>query len=585
MKQRFFYTSSRLLCCALCLSFLLSSWLGAQESHPLSSIDHSLSQENRLAKQVDRPVKNVILMISDGTSLSAVSLARWYQRTIDPKQQKLSIDPYICGTVLTYCSNAPIGDSAPTTSCYMTGVPSISGFVATYPYSAGQNDLVPLNPKKAYRPVATLMEAARIRQNRRIGVVVTCEFPHATPADCIAHSYDRKKYEWIVPQMMSGLANVVIGGGTALVSENDIKRLRSQGYRVLLDDKEELLKERPSQSNLIALFGTKDLPYDLDRDTTRIPSLAEMTNAAIEALDNPNGFMLMVEGSKVDWAAHANDPVALPTEFLAFDKAVQTAIDFARKDGNTVVIVTSDHGNSGVSIGREALKSATTASQEQLFGPLTRISRTAEGLASILKEVTVAEFASRFEEYAGFLPTDEELALLAYVDDYKHSPLSKEQRKADNRSITKKLQNYIAYLYRQHLYIGFTTYGHTGEEVFLAVYAPQQVFRPMGHITNIDLHNYMKDLLGIMPSMETLSDEYYAPYTDLFPDAESVTIKGTSSEEKELTLRYKGHDLTIRAFDREVFVDGRSVWLRTPVVYVDKLDCFFMDREILLSVE
>ena len=79
----------------------------------------------------ERPAKNVILLISDGTSLPAVSLARWYQRALNPQAQHLSLDPYLSGSVITYCSNAPIGDSAPTTSCYMTGVPSIDGFIAT----------------------------------------------------------------------------------------------------------------------------------------------------------------------------------------------------------------------------------------------------------------------------------------------------------------------------------------------------------------------------------------------------------------------------------------------------------------------
>ncbi|WP_423809169.1 alkaline phosphatase, partial [Porphyromonas cangingivalis] len=100
--------------------------------------------ENGKARKI-RPVKNVILMIADGASLPALSLARWYQRTQDPKNTRLHLDPYLSGTILTYCSNAPIGDSAPTTSCYMTGIPSIKGFVSTYPYSDGANDLIPVS--------------------------------------------------------------------------------------------------------------------------------------------------------------------------------------------------------------------------------------------------------------------------------------------------------------------------------------------------------------------------------------------------------------------------------------------------------
>ncbi len=74
-------------------------------------------------------------MISDGTSLSTISLARWYQNLQADSLTKLHLDPYISGTVLTFCSDAPIGDSAPTTSTYMNGMPSIQGMVGTYPYA------------------------------------------------------------------------------------------------------------------------------------------------------------------------------------------------------------------------------------------------------------------------------------------------------------------------------------------------------------------------------------------------------------------------------------------------------------------
>ena len=88
---------------------------------------------NAVEKENVKPVKNVILLIPDGTSLATISIARWLQWYQDPSKPKLNIDPYLCGTVRTHSSNAPIGDSAPTTSCYMTGQPSRTGYVSTYP--------------------------------------------------------------------------------------------------------------------------------------------------------------------------------------------------------------------------------------------------------------------------------------------------------------------------------------------------------------------------------------------------------------------------------------------------------------------
>ena len=78
-----------------------------------------------------KPVKNIILMVSDGTSLSNLSLARWLQYYQDPSKPKLCLDPYLCGSVRTNCSDGPIGDSAPTPSCYVTGHASRAGYVAS----------------------------------------------------------------------------------------------------------------------------------------------------------------------------------------------------------------------------------------------------------------------------------------------------------------------------------------------------------------------------------------------------------------------------------------------------------------------
>ena len=112
-----------------------------------------------------KPVKNVILLIPDGTSLATVSMARWLQWYTNPDKPKLNIDPYLCGTVRTHSSNAPIGDSAPTTSCYMTGQPSRTGYVSTYPENDGDNDIYPTDPARAFQPLTTVLEAAKIKRD------------------------------------------------------------------------------------------------------------------------------------------------------------------------------------------------------------------------------------------------------------------------------------------------------------------------------------------------------------------------------------------------------------------------------------
>ncbi len=226
----------------------------------IQQIDRTTGRINRPA----RPVKNVIVLIPDGCSLATISLARWYQWLQHPDRPALFIDPYVCGTVRTFSSNAPIGDSAPTTSCYMTGEPSRTGFVSTYPLADGDKDILWVDSTKAYQPMMTVLEASRLVHGKSTGLVFTCEFPHATPADCSAHSYNRGDYTSITSQMVHNKLDVVIGGGVSLLEDDHKAYLAEQGYTVQLDDLNGL--QAFSGQKLWSLFGDRALPYDLDRD-------------------------------------------------------------------------------------------------------------------------------------------------------------------------------------------------------------------------------------------------------------------------------------------------------------------------------
>src|SRR5574344_1030910 len=284
-------------------------------------------------------IKNVIVMIPDGTSTSLLSASRWYQWYLDSTCTHLNIDPLLCGLVKTYSSNAPIGDSAPTTSCYMTGQPSQTSFVSTYPPQSKQ-DLVPLDTTQAYRPLATALEGARILKHKAVGLVFTCEFPHATPADCAAHSSRRGDYLNIASQMVYNKLDVVIGGGTNYLYPKLMQHLIDENYALFLNDKAGM--KNTTASKFWALFSPTSMPYALERPDS-IATLAEMTQKAIQTLSqHKNGFFMMVENNQVDWAAHSNDPKTLITEFLNFDQAVKVAVDYAKSNQETVVIIRSE---------------------------------------------------------------------------------------------------------------------------------------------------------------------------------------------------------------------------------------------------
>lgn len=516
-----------------------------------------------------RPVKNVILMIPDGCSLATVSAARWYQWVMDPSKPDLNIDPYVCGTVRTNCSNAPIGDSAPTTSCYMTGESSRTGFVSTYPTADGENDIFPVDPTKAYQPLMTVLEASKILYGKSTGLVFTCEFPHATPADCSAHCYNRGNYTTIVSQMVHNNLDVVIGGGVSLLQKDQQKFLKENGYDVQLNDVGGLRYYQGQK--LWSLFGEKDIPYDLDRNPKFTPSLEEMTSKAIEALSkNKKGFFMMVEGSKVDWAAHANDPVAMLSEFLAFDRACKVALDFARKDGNTAVVILPDHGNSGISIGCNRCPGYSTLTKDQLFDAVVHFTKTSEGLAGILNENEFSAAKDLVQKYTQLELTGEQLDELNHCRDYTKSTIPSEQRQKGGG-----VSSFLAKIMTNATCFGFTTGGHTGEDVFLAAYHPKND-QPLGVYHNFEINAYLCKLLNLENKLPQLTSRYFARHTDVFQGMNFSSNADTEKDHPVLSITNGNNVLKVKANSNVVNLNGNDIKIQTVVVYVDKNKTFYL---------
>lgn len=525
--------------------------------------------QQQYRKQV-RPTKNVIVMIPDGTSIGVVSAARWYQIYNKLGGNNLAIDPYLCGTVKTHSSNAPIGDSAPTTSAYMTGMPQQTGNVSIYPVADPENDLIPVDPAKAYQPLATILEAAKYQQNKATGLVVTVEFPHATPADCSAHYYARGKYEYIASQMAYQNLDVMFGGGNSILTDDIKQYFKNTGTKLIQDDIK-AFRDFNGKENIWALFCERELPYDLDRDPDVIPSLDEMTKKALDRLSqNENGFFLMVEGSKIDWSAHGNDAIGCITEYLAFDKAVATVMDFAQKNGETTVVVLPDHGNSGFTIGRRDLKSYDKASLDQLFKNVSQYKKTGEGLERILLKSKPEDFKSIFKEYTNIDLNQEELDLLLSSKNYKEADYMKVSNSVNMGSSIIKIMD-------QHTYFGFTTGGHTGEEVFLAAYHPNGDL-PIGMNTNIEINQYLADALGIKSTLAEMTDEIFAKHTDVFNGMEYSIDK--SSDFPVLKVKKGNMTLTIPAFKSVAYLNDQPIALRSVTVYIDKNDTFYIPRSL-----
>lgn len=525
-----------------------------------------------------KPIKNVILLITDGTSTSLLSCARWYQTYLDPTQTTLNIDPYICGLVRTHSSDAPIGDSAPTTSCYVTGMPSQTGFVSTYPV-ATDHDLVPVDANRAYQPLATLLEAAKILQHKSTGLVFTCEFPHATPADCSAHSYKRSRYSAIAPQMVHNHLDVVMGGGVSYLKDNLQQDLRNEGYSIYLDDIQGF--RNCTKAPVWALFGESSVPYWLEADHQKIPSIAEMTRKAIDLLSkNENGFFLMVEGSKVDWAAHDNDAKNAMIEFLEFDKACGEAFRFAKENGETAIIILADHGTGAVTIGnaKASRDGYDKLSLKQLMSPIDNYKLSCWSMGEKLKKADTTEWPQLFETYFGFTPQPAEITYLTTGSDYSNSPIPYEQRK-NNLSMCKMLSQ-ILY---SRTYFGFTTFGHTIENVFLAMYNTKNDVLH-GVQTNIDIFNYMAQQMGLENEMGKLTEDIYARHQEVF-DGFEMKIDSIDKYNRRLTVKNKKNVLVAESYNNYVMVNKTRVDLSSVIVYVDKTNTFYLPKELRKYLE
>ena len=520
--------------------------------------------------QAVKPVKNVILMIPDGTSIGVYSAARWY-KVYNNMGDALHVDPYITGTVSTFSSNAPIGDSAPTTSCYMTGMPARSGNVSIYPVHDPDNDLYPVDSTMAYQPLATILEASKIEKNKATGLVVTCEFPHATPADCAAHHYNRGNYNALAPQMAYQNLDVMFGGGNRILTDDIKQHFQNKGTTLIQNDRNAMLNYN-SENPVWALFNDRALPYDLDRDPEITPSLSEMTEKAIEILSkNENGFFLMVEGSQVDWAAHGNDPVGIITEYLAFDEAVGKAIEFAKQDGETAVVILSDHGNSGLTIGKAECKGYDKLTIEELFGEVSKYKLTAAGIEKKLIDVGPENMKAEFKKHTDIDLTDDQLKSLLSSRNYKEGNY---MEIANSPNLTHNIVNIM----NSKMCFGFTTGGHTGEEVLLAAYHPAGDV-PMGHLKNTEINDYLFKVSGLETPLPELTRRIFAKHRDVFVDME-YTIEDIDGDIPILVVKNGGKTLRVPAFSSVATLNGKSFDLGSVTVYIDKNNTFYLPQNL-----
>lgn len=275
-------------------------------------------------------VKNVILMIGDGMGLPDVYAAM----TVAGAELNFSKCEYI-GLQTNYSNDNYVTDSGASGTALATGSKTNNGSIGV---DSNGN------------PVKSILELAE-NSGFATGLVSTSAITHATPASFIAHQSSRGSYEEIAKDFLKTDVDVMIGGGYDHFGKrsdkvNLIDSLQAHGYQVATNLQEVI---NASDNRKLAGFtaGIHN-PYRLKGRGNMLP---EATSKAISILSkNKKGFFLMVEGSEIDFAGHANAQDTLVDEVLDFNEAVGRALNFARQDGNTLVIVTADHETGGVTL-------------------------------------------------------------------------------------------------------------------------------------------------------------------------------------------------------------------------------------------
>ncbi|KKB72846.1 MULTISPECIES: alkaline phosphatase [Bacillus] len=451
-------------------------------------------------KKEDRKVKNVIMMVMDGTSSTATTLARWY------KGEPLALDKIVTGGVRTYSAESAITDSAPAGTAMATGHKSNSSYVGVLPSVVNSPGAEPISEKDHFRPLANVLEGAK-QTGRATGIIATSEIQHATPASYSAHHLNRNNFEVLGEQQVYQNIDVVLGGGKESLQPGTKEKSRKDNEDLVnvikdkkydfVETKDELLRSKSKK--IWGAFSQRDLAYDMDRSTTHPeqPTLAEMTKKSIQTLSkDKDGFFLFVEGSKPDWAAHQNDPIGIISDVLAFDHAVKEALKFAEKDKHTMVIAVTDHGNSGISIGNSnTTKGYDSTPVSAYIDPLKKAKMTVEGATGKLKDD---------------LSNIEEAAQLYGLDNLTAS--EKEQLKGAKDK--KAAASVFVKLLANRANLGFTTGGHTGEDVFLYSYGPQ---KPQGLLENTDIAKTMAKAMGF--NLDRLTNDIFSEARQAFKKA------------------------------------------------------------------
>ncbi len=326
-----------------------------------------------------KKIKNVIFMIGDGMGLNQISVG-WVANG-----GALNLDNMpVAGYSRTNCVDRLVTDSPAGGAALATGVKTKYGYIA-------------LDPDE--NPVESNLQWAKRVKGMKTGVAVTCRINDATPADFCVSGPTRKDEEGLAAKYLDANVDFISGGGTHFWNQrsdgrNLIEEMKAKGY-TYVDRLEDIAGAEGDK--FLGLYDEYDLKPALDRG----PILMESTLKAIQMLDNKKGFFLMVEGSQVDDWCHRNKVGFMCEELFDFDKVIGAVLQWAEKDGQTLVVVTADHNTGGLSLLKGSIEERTvkvhfgTKGHDGIYVPVFAYGPGAEAFAGVHDNAEIGQIVRK----------------------------------------------------------------------------------------------------------------------------------------------------------------------------------------------
>lgn len=424
-----------------------------------------------------KKAKNIIMLVSDGMSSGTLNMADIYlSRKTGNGSLWLNLyreNKITRGLMDMASASSIVTDSAAASSSWGSGFRVKNGSL-----NIGVNN-------EEYLPIWQKFK----RHGKSAGCVTTVPITHATPAGFCVSNKSRNSQPEIALQYLEQGFEVLLGGGQKYFDaskredKKDVYQLYKEKNYQVVTTKEELNKSDTTKK-ILGVFDDDALPYSVDYNNSdslkkNIPTLAEMTQKAISILNqNPNGFVLQVEAGKVDWAAHANDIAGLLFDQIAFDETIKVALDFAEKDKETLIIITTDHGNAnpGIIYGSKANSN---------FDSIEKYKTSNESLLnSFSANTSTSDWKEIVNDKLGITLLDDDIAFLKKY----YEGLKKEDDGLYNyRNLPYKT---FAEIQKKYNSIGWISMDHSADYTEIAMFGPgSEKLKPF--IKNTDLHYFM----------------------------------------------------------------------------------------------